>query len=78
MNNWKTTITALISALAGFVLFSPQYFPPYAIDVAKYIMVGGLMTFGLVAGDYNVSSGQKGDTGKTGPTGPAGIDAPKP
>jgi hypothetical protein len=77
MPNWKTSIFALISAVAGFVLFSPQYFPPWAIDAAKYIMVGGLAAFGFSAKDYNVSGGQRGLTGKTGPLGPAGVDAPQ-
>ena len=78
MKNWKTTMFGIISALAGFVLFSPQYFPPWAIDAAKYIMAGGLLGLGLAGKEFNVSGGQRGETGKTGPPGPAGVDAPKP
>jgi hypothetical protein len=37
------------------VLFSPQYFPPWAIDAAKYIMAGGLLALGLSAKDSNVT-----------------------
>jgi hypothetical protein len=53
MNSWKTTAAAVVSALAGFVLFSPSYFPPWAVDLAKYAMVGGLAAFGIFAKDYN-------------------------
>jgi hypothetical protein len=56
MTNWKTTVTAIVTAVAGFVLFSPQYFPPWAIDVAKYVMLGGLAAFGLTAKDSNAHS----------------------
>ena len=77
MKNWKTTMFGIVSALAGFVLFSPQYFPPWSIDAAKYIMAGGLLGLGLAGKDYNVSGGQRGLTGKTGPVGPAGVDAPQ-
>jgi hypothetical protein len=75
VKNWKTTLFGIVSALAGFVLFSPQYFPPWSIDAAKYIMAGGLLGLGLAGKDYNVSGG--GLTGKSGPAGPANIDAPK-
>ena len=78
MKNWKTTIFGIVSAVAGFVLFSPDYFPPWAIDAAKYIMAGGLMALGLSGKDYNVSGGERGATGKTGPAGPAGVDASRP
>ncbi len=53
--SWKSAIAGGISALAAFVLFSPSYFPPWAVDLAKVAMVGGLAAFGIVAKDYNVS-----------------------
>ncbi len=56
MTNWKTTFSAILSALAGFVLFSPQLFPPWALDVAKYIMLGGLVAFGVSAKDFTTHS----------------------
>lgn len=57
MKNWKTTLFGIVSALAGFVLFSPQYFPPWGIDAAKYIMAGGLLGLGLAGKDFNVTGG---------------------
>ena len=59
MKNWKTTATGIISALASFVLFSPQWFPPLAIDISKFILTGGLLAFGLSAKDYNVTGAAK-------------------
>lgn len=56
MTNWKTTLIAAITALFGFVLFSPQYFPPWAIDLAKYAFVGGLAGLGIAAKDATVHS----------------------
>jgi len=59
MKNWKTTASGIISALASFVLFSPQWFPPAAIDISKFILAGGLIAFGLAAKDYNISGAGK-------------------
>jgi len=55
MRSWKTTLIGLATALFGFILFSPQYFPPWMIDVAKYATVGGLASLGYMAKDYNVT-----------------------
>lgn len=57
--NWKTTVSSLITAVAGFVLFSPEFFSPLAISVSKYIMAGGLVGMGLAAKDHNVTGGTK-------------------
>jgi hypothetical protein len=70
--SWKTALCAMIAAAAGFVLFTPQYFPPIAVDIAKYVMLGGLAAFGVYAKDYNVGGGQRGIPG---PEGPPGADA---
>lgn len=75
--SWKSTLFASIAVVAGFVLFSPTYFPPWAIDAAKYITLGGLAAWGYTTKDFNVSGGPRGLTGKTGPLGPAGVDAPQ-
>ena len=75
--SWKSTLFAGITVVAGFVLFSPQWFPPVVIDVAKYVTLGGLAAWGYTTKDFDVSGGQRGLTGKTGPLGPAGIDAPQ-
>jgi hypothetical protein len=53
LKSWKTTTAGLITALAGFVLFSPATFQhwPWVADLAKYIMVGGFAALGLVSKD---------------------------
>jgi len=51
MANWKTTLTAFVSAFFGFVVFKPQYFSPVMVDVAAYIFAGGLAFFGIVSAD---------------------------
>lgn len=53
--SWKTTAAGIVSALAAFVAFSPAYFPPWAQDMAKFILAGGLAAFGIVSKDFNVS-----------------------
>jgi hypothetical protein len=59
MKNWKTFVSALITAFFGFVLFSPGYFAPWLVDVAKFATAGGLLAFGLFAKDHDVSGGTK-------------------
>ena len=56
MKNWKSTSIGLATAFFGFVLFSPQWFPPWTQDLAKYAMLGGLASLGLVAKDYSSHS----------------------
>ena len=51
--NWKTTLSGIATALFGFVLVSPQYFPAWMQDLSKYAMVGGLVAMGISAKDYN-------------------------
>lgn len=55
LENWKTTITALITAFFGFVIASPELFAefPLLIAVAKYGAAGGLILFGIVSADKN-------------------------
>jgi hypothetical protein len=55
MKNWKTTISALIVVICGFILFDPQWFPEIVVSIAKYVGLGGLAAFGLSAKDFNVS-----------------------
>lgn len=52
-DNWKTTLSAIVTAIAGFVCFSPELFKPWpwAVEVAKYVMAGGLLAFGIAAAD---------------------------
>lgn len=56
MTNWRTTASAIATAAFGFVLFSPQYFPNWMVDLAKYATLGGLMALGITAKDSKVHS----------------------
>lgn len=53
MKNWKTSVAGIITAVAGFVLFSPMLFAkwPWVSQVATYIMAGGFAALGLTAKD---------------------------
>ncbi len=57
MRNWKTTASALFTAFFLFVLFAPEHFAawPWLISLAKFAAAGGLVTFGVLAKDHNVS-----------------------
>ena len=57
MRSWKTTISAVVTVLAGFVLFSPETFKtwPVVIEIAKYIAAGGVLALGISSKDYNVT-----------------------
>ena len=47
----KTTVAGLVTAIFAFVLFSPQYFPPWLVDLAKFGMAGGLTSMGVLSKD---------------------------
>lgn len=51
VRDWRTTLPAVITAAAAFVLFAPQHFDswPVAKDLAAYIFAGGLAAFGITA-----------------------------
>jgi len=49
VRDWKTTVFGIISALAAFVAFAPDYFPPLAVDIAKFVLAGGLAGLGITA-----------------------------
>jgi cytochrome b subunit of formate dehydrogenase len=55
--NWKTTVSGLITAAAGFVIFFPEYFArwPLVLATAKYITVGGLAALGILGKDRDVT-----------------------
>jgi hypothetical protein len=59
MENWKTTASALVTAIFGFILFSPEYFEqvPWLVSIAKYFAAGGLIGLGFSAKDSNVTGG---------------------
>jgi hypothetical protein len=54
MRNWKTTVSGLIAAACGFVVFSPELFVrwPFVVAIAKYATIGGLATLGVTAKDH--------------------------
>jgi hypothetical protein len=52
VNHWKTsTAGTALAAFLAFVLFAPQHFPAWLIDVAKFVSVGGTAALGLSARD---------------------------
>jgi predicted exporter len=57
IRNWKTSLSGLVTALSGFVAFSPELFSrwPWVVALSKYAMVGGLAGMGLYVKDKNVS-----------------------
>ncbi len=65
-SSWKTAVFSLMTAVFGFILFSPEYFTsyPWVVSLAKYFAAGGLVGMGLSAKDYNVVGGTV-DNGKT-------------
>ena len=55
MKDWKTTLSALLTAFFGFVLLHPDYFPVAVVDAAGYAALGGFVAFGVAAKDYRSS-----------------------
>lgn len=55
MKDWKTTAFGVISACFAFVLFSPDYFPAWLVDIAAFALAGGLAGLGITAKDYRRS-----------------------
>ena len=50
-SEWKTTVAGLVTAIFAFILFSPVYFEPWMIDLAKFGMAGGLASMGILSKD---------------------------
>jgi hypothetical protein len=61
MTNWKTTAAAIFTALFAFIVFSPDTFAglPWLVNLAKFATAGGLMAFGILAKDSDVTGGTK-------------------
>lgn len=57
LKSWQPTAISLITAFFGFVAWKPIYFPPWLVDVAGYIALGGLATLGFVTKQHNVTGG---------------------
>ena len=62
--SWKTTAFGLVSAAAGFIILHPQYFTAHAyiVDIANYVLMGGLAGMGITGKDSNVTGGSKPNT----------------
>ncbi len=65
MKNWKTTLSGGLTAVAGFVAFSPQFFGkwPIIIELAKYLMAGGFVAMGLAGKDHDMTGGTRTEPG---------------
>ena len=50
-SEWKTTVAGLVTAMFAFILFSPVYFDPWMVDLAKFGMAGGLASMGVLSKD---------------------------
>ena len=59
MTSWKTTLSAAVSALMSFILFSHVLqmivWPQWALAIAMFALAGGLLSFGISAKDYNAT-----------------------
>lgn len=49
--HWRTTLSALIAALAGFVVANPGDFAPLIVHMAQFVAFGGLVSLGIQAPD---------------------------
>jgi hypothetical protein len=61
--SWKTTAIGIVSAVAGFITFSPSLFAgpkwTWVNELCKYIMIGGFAGLGFAGKDSNVTGGTK-------------------
>jgi hypothetical protein len=51
--SWKTSASAVVTAIAGFIAFSPELFSrwPIVLQISKYVALGGLASLGISAAD---------------------------
>ena len=58
MKSWKTTISGLVAAAAGFAVANPTMFIkwPWVAPVAGFVMTGGLAGIGIFSKDASVHS----------------------
>ena len=50
--NWRTTLSAMITAIAGFIATNPEFVHnDFVVKVAQYICLGGLTALGINARD---------------------------
>lgn len=53
MKNWKTTLSGVVTGVAGIVVAQPQLFAKWPIvgSIAAWLMGGGLIALGLATKD---------------------------
>lgn len=58
--SWKTTTAAGVTAFFLFVMFAPEHFQsvPWLISLAKFAAAGGLIAFGVLSKDHDVTGGK--------------------
>jgi hypothetical protein len=49
MKDLRTSLPGILGAMAAFVLFSPELFPYWAQQLAKFTMAGGFIALGVNA-----------------------------
>ncbi len=51
-NNWRTTLAAIVSSIAGFIALNPEFVHnQFVVKLAEFIGIGGLTTLGINAKD---------------------------
>lgn len=58
MKSWPTSLSGIVVFVAGFVVFSPETFVhyPVVVQIAKYVMGGGVLALGFTSKSTNVHS----------------------
>ncbi len=49
--NWKTSAIGVTLAFSGYVAMFPAGFPELAVNLSRFIQVGGMSALGIVAKD---------------------------
>jgi predicted exporter len=60
--NWKTTTIGSVTAISGYIAMFPVGFTAEAVNLARYIQVGGLASLGLVSRDFDTEKRVPKDT----------------
>ncbi|MBW4666464.1 MAG: hypothetical protein KME60_03210 [Cyanomargarita calcarea GSE-NOS-MK-12-04C] len=60
--NWKTTTIGSVTAVSGYIAMFPVGFTAEAVNLARYIQVGGFASLGLVSRDFDTEKRVPKDT----------------
>jgi hypothetical protein len=55
VRNWKTTTVGGVLAISGYISMFPTGYPENAVNMARFINLGGMASLGVVAKDGDVS-----------------------